>query len=205
MRACWLKWVGRDWSISADYIWLNYSGANITKAPTKNANNVVPIDRELYRLSREFKIKNYQIEAEAQQPIYSNHVRLAMNFSDVFEETGEYRAACWLKPDQSDLQWHSFSVIDNCLTADIVLPEIDSDSLLRIHLYAFGSMSDGPIFIGEITQLLCMQPSTETNLHIRKISFGNYRFQIEFNNGRSYGNDPETFSAISSLKRFFKH
>lgn len=28
MRACWLKWVGRDWSISADYIWLNYSGAN---------------------------------------------------------------------------------------------------------------------------------------------------------------------------------
>ena len=30
MRACWLKWVGRDWSISADYIWLNYSGANNT-------------------------------------------------------------------------------------------------------------------------------------------------------------------------------
>lgn len=29
MRACWLKWVGRDWSISADYIWLNYSDANI--------------------------------------------------------------------------------------------------------------------------------------------------------------------------------
>lgn len=28
MRACWLKWVGRDWSISADYIWLNYSIAN---------------------------------------------------------------------------------------------------------------------------------------------------------------------------------
>ena len=28
MRACWLKWVGRDWSISADYIWLNNSGAN---------------------------------------------------------------------------------------------------------------------------------------------------------------------------------
>ena len=35
MRACWLKWVGRDWSISADYIWLNYSGANngTTTAP----------------------------------------------------------------------------------------------------------------------------------------------------------------------------
>ena len=30
MRACWLKWVGRDWSISADYIWLNYSDANTT-------------------------------------------------------------------------------------------------------------------------------------------------------------------------------
>ena len=34
MRACWLKWVGRDWSISADYIWLNYSGANTTKSTT---------------------------------------------------------------------------------------------------------------------------------------------------------------------------
>lgn len=33
MRACWLKWVGRDWSISADYIWLNYSGANIADYP----------------------------------------------------------------------------------------------------------------------------------------------------------------------------
>ena len=31
MRACWLKWVGRDWSISADYIWLNYSDANSRK------------------------------------------------------------------------------------------------------------------------------------------------------------------------------
>lgn len=32
MRACWLKWVGRDWSISADYIWLNYSDANTVSA-----------------------------------------------------------------------------------------------------------------------------------------------------------------------------
>lgn len=66
-------------------------------------------------------------------------------------------------------------------------------------------MSDKPIFIGEITQLLCMQPCTETKLHIRKISFGNFKFQIEFNNSRSYSDDPGTFSAISSLKRFFKH
>ena len=66
-------------------------------------------------------------------------------------------------------------------------------------------MSDKPIFIGEITQLLCIQPSTETNLHIRNISFGNYKFQIECNNSRSYRNDLGTFSAISSLKRFLKH
>ena len=33
MRACWLKWFGRDWSISADYIWLNYSGANTAPHP----------------------------------------------------------------------------------------------------------------------------------------------------------------------------
>jgi hypothetical protein len=37
MRACWLKWVGRDWSISADYIWLNYSGANMGKSNEKDA------------------------------------------------------------------------------------------------------------------------------------------------------------------------
>lgn len=36
MRACWLKWVGRDWSISADYIWLNYSGANIDRINREN-------------------------------------------------------------------------------------------------------------------------------------------------------------------------
>lgn len=177
----------------------------VTKAPIKNMNSVVPIDKDLYRLSHEFKSKKYQIEAEAQQPIYSNHVRLVMNFSDVFEETGEYRAACWLKPDQSDLQWHSFSVIDNCLTADIDIPEIDSESLLRIHLYAFGSMPDKPVFIGEITQLLCIQSCSESSLYTRKISFGNYGVQIEFNYSRSCRIEPTTPSTISSLKRFFKH
>lgn len=60
-----------------------------------------------------------------------------MNFSDVFEETMEYRAACWLKSNQSDLECHSFSVIDDCLTADIDIPEIDcrissAYSLIRI-------------------------------------------------------------------------
>ena len=40
MRACWLKWVGRDWSISADYIWLNYSGANIGTRIARNENNI---------------------------------------------------------------------------------------------------------------------------------------------------------------------
>ena len=42
MRACWLKWVGRDWSISADYIWLNYSGANKGSAEYKK---IVDADR----------------------------------------------------------------------------------------------------------------------------------------------------------------
>ena len=177
----------------------------ITKAPIKNANNVVPIDKELYRLSCEKKILKYQIEAEAQHPIYSNHVRLVMNSPDFSEDTGDYRAACWLKPDQSDLQWHSFSVIDNCLTADIDISEIDNDSLLHIHLYAFGSMPDKPVFIGEITQLLCIQSCSESNLYTRKISFGNYGFQIEFNYSRSYRIEPTTPSTISSLKRFFKH
>ena len=37
MRACWLKWVGRDWSISADYIWLNYSGANNVNSEPRGA------------------------------------------------------------------------------------------------------------------------------------------------------------------------
>lgn len=41
MRACWLKWVGRDWSISADYIWLNYSGANISALNLSNSAAIV--------------------------------------------------------------------------------------------------------------------------------------------------------------------
>lgn len=42
MRACWLKWVGRDWSISADYIWLNYSGANNVSAYTRLSKSSIP-------------------------------------------------------------------------------------------------------------------------------------------------------------------
>ena len=41
MRACWLKWVGRDWSISADYIWLNYSDANIDTVPIESMDFIV--------------------------------------------------------------------------------------------------------------------------------------------------------------------
>ena len=40
MRACWLKWVGRDWSISADYIWLNYSDANNVETPVQQVVDV---------------------------------------------------------------------------------------------------------------------------------------------------------------------
>lgn len=39
MRACWLKWVGRDWSISADYIWLNYSDANTSNCRWQGHSN----------------------------------------------------------------------------------------------------------------------------------------------------------------------
>lgn len=49
MRACWLKWVGRDWSISADYIWLNYSDAN-------NANDIVEALRRARRDAVVFKV-----------------------------------------------------------------------------------------------------------------------------------------------------
>lgn len=62
MRACWLKWVGRDWSISADYIWLNYSGANsITIAMHfKNIFNASTISMN-HKVGCEFKMV-YQIK-----------------------------------------------------------------------------------------------------------------------------------------------
>lgn len=56
MRACWLKWVGRDWSISADYIWLNYSGAN---------NGAIDMRELLPRLAKQ--VVNAAMDAEADQ------------------------------------------------------------------------------------------------------------------------------------------
>lgn len=52
MRACWLKWVGRDWSISADYIWLNYSGAN-------NRASVKGHDGIFYTFDNQFGISGF--------------------------------------------------------------------------------------------------------------------------------------------------
>lgn len=43
MRACWLKLVGWDWSISADYIWLIFSDANTIEALCK----LDPVFREI--------------------------------------------------------------------------------------------------------------------------------------------------------------
>ena len=178
---------------------------NVPESPIKNKHYSDPIRPELYRLSNDKRILNYQIAAEAQHPIYSSHARLVMDLPDIVEKQQAYRAAYWLKSDQSDLQWRSFSVTNNCLTVDIDIPEIENESLLRIHLYAFRDMSDKPIFIGEITQLLCVQPCSEANLLVRKISFGNYGFQIEFNNNHSFCDEPAAFAVISSLKRLINH
>ena len=59
MRACWLKWVGWDWSISADYIWLIFSDANssqmnrslsrITEAKTEALASDIGDDQLVYR------------------------------------------------------------------------------------------------------------------------------------------------------------
>ena len=43
MRACWPKWVGRDWSISADYIWLNFSDTNTAMRCVAEA-QIVPLE-----------------------------------------------------------------------------------------------------------------------------------------------------------------
>jgi hypothetical protein len=69
MRACWLKWVGRDWSISADYIWLNYSGANNVSQATYTGSNL-----QHWKLSKHKNGFTVQL-AEANE--YLN-VRLAM-------------------------------------------------------------------------------------------------------------------------------
>ena len=69
MRACWLKWVGRDWSISADYIWLNFSDANNVSQATYTGSNL-----QHWKLSKHKNGFTVQL-AEANE--YLN-VRLAM-------------------------------------------------------------------------------------------------------------------------------
>lgn len=59
MRACWLKWVGRDWSISADYIWLNYSGANIGTFPDGNSALMLVTARLKYIVEHEWGKRRY--------------------------------------------------------------------------------------------------------------------------------------------------
>lgn len=77
MRACWLKWVGRDWSISADYIWLNYSGANSELPKNKDGVDLV-IELVAFLIAR--------------NPVWLNEVRgAACNRSKELEATGRYR------------------------------------------------------------------------------------------------------------------
>lgn len=59
MRACWLKWVGRDWSISADYIWLNYS----------DANSVPPGNDRLRQLPRKLHSRCHEVREGQRLPV----------------------------------------------------------------------------------------------------------------------------------------
>ena len=81
MQACWLKWVGRDWSISADYIWLNYSDANTGYAHSATAsqngvtltlgwNDVVAGEPTTFHLSATGGSSTYKFRMDA--PFYMN-------------------------------------------------------------------------------------------------------------------------------------
>ena len=63
MRACWLKWVGRDWSISADYIWLKKSDANRRTLPCGLRFRLSP--HSFYQVNREQAERLYALAAEA--------------------------------------------------------------------------------------------------------------------------------------------
>jgi len=80
MRACWLKWVGRDWSISADYIWLNYSGANSIRASwcqhcefliedMQQLDNFAALRKNLFTVSEDSTIEEASVH-EGDFPIY---------------------------------------------------------------------------------------------------------------------------------------
>ena len=58
MRACWLKWVGRDWSISADYIWLNYSDANTPSGIKMNVDGEVGLINHTNWFSSQIPLKH---------------------------------------------------------------------------------------------------------------------------------------------------
>ena len=73
MRACWLKWVGRDWSISADYIWLNYS----------DANTVVPISTFVRESHGKFNQRAHELYAK--RAMTSAHERSARNEFKFFD------------------------------------------------------------------------------------------------------------------------
>ncbi len=67
MRACWLKWVGRDWSISADYIWLNYSDANNdspSSVSSESASNATDSPKPENDVSAVFGSVSYQTHVQ---------------------------------------------------------------------------------------------------------------------------------------------
>ena len=69
MRACWLKWVGRDWSISADYIWLNYSDANtVFRTLEKVYQNARKVDRFIEELEKRYHVDYVPHDYLADEP-----------------------------------------------------------------------------------------------------------------------------------------
>lgn len=96
MRACWLKWVGRDWSISADYIWLNYSGANSTYRIyfyfMDNDRNDPQNDKEIYYLRTTAEVT----VNDAARPSVTQIVNEAVAQCRQETNSSEYDMALWL-------------------------------------------------------------------------------------------------------------
>lgn len=97
MRACWLKWVGRDWSISADYIWLNYPDANSSKEGLR-----VLLSCATHRMCAVNDF-SFALLSLFEKPITKNEVR------DILKKEG-------LSANEEQLN----KLVDNCMKADIL-------------------------------------------------------------------------------------
>ena len=172
---------------------------------SRDKHTAVPDNPALLTLSRDKELLDYRIAVESQRVVCANHLCVDLDVPEYERDRFIFRAAYWLKSDQSDLHWCELLDSESGLFADFDFDIPDAEAvLLRIHVYRFNADNSDSLFLGEYKQLVSDHYSDVVVPFDRRLDFGSCHLQVEFSRSLRKADESNSESLSSRIMRIIE-